>query len=229
MDIVVLEPLLAQVKQVEQVVLDAKAGGTPEVLVKPSLEKLEAAKEDLAAVLKTHQNSRFPDVAFNKLKEKVSSTQKLLRLLEEQLQEAPWLEPPKMRRARQTGTAIASAIADLRNMANAEAKVVATSGSLNSTSSRPLSYAPAMLAGTSAGPLAQRAEGDRPGMDVDEALALLLDRKTSGYRGGLIGIVHAAGVQEMIPIPNHSPNKFEFVFAPKSGAAFNLHQFSCMI
>mmetsp|Transcript_124749 Transcript_124749/g.353137 ORF Transcript_124749/g.353137 Transcript_124749/m.353137 type:complete len:99 (+) Transcript_124749:209-505(+) len=64
---------------------------------------------------------------------------------------------------------------------------------------------------------------------VEEALQMVLDKKTVQYRGGLIGIVHAAGVQEMTPFSAHSPAKFDFLFAPKSQAGWNMHQFSQVI
>merc|ERR1712203_728644 len=47
---------------------------------------------------------------------------------------------------------------------------------------------------------------------VEDALAMLMDKKSVQYRGGLSGIVHAAGVQEMTAFQAHSPAKFEYVF-----------------
>merc|ERR1719210_1887017 len=66
-------------------------------------------------------------------------------------------------------------------------------------------------------------------MTVEDALAMLLEKKGPKWQGGLIGIVHAAGVQEMTPITAHAPGRFEFVFAPKSQAAWNLHTFATMM
>merc|ERR1719414_2795028 len=66
-------------------------------------------------------------------------------------------------------------------------------------------------------------------MNIETALGMLVERKQTMWQGGLIGIVHAAGVQEMTPIVSHSPGKFEFLFSPKSQAAWNLHTFSAMM
>mmetsp|Transcript_9348 Transcript_9348/g.17260 ORF Transcript_9348/g.17260 Transcript_9348/m.17260 type:complete len:93 (+) Transcript_9348:49-327(+) len=64
---------------------------------------------------------------------------------------------------------------------------------------------------------------------VEEALNLLVEKKEPVWKGSLIGIVHAAGVQEMTAITSHLPGKFEFVYAPKVQAAWNLHQNSALI
>merc|ERR1711972_787939 len=84
-----------------------------------------------------------------------------------------------------------------------------------------------MAAGMAAdgGKIAKR---DLP-MNIETALGMLTEKKQNMWQGGLIGIVHAAGVQEMTPITAHSPGKFEFLFSPKSQAAWNLHTFSTMM
>eukprot|EP00932_Pfiesteria_piscicida_P016316 SRR837773.3246.p1 GENE.SRR837773.3246~~SRR837773.3246.p1 ORF type:complete len:226 (-),score=43.14 SRR837773.3246:4-657(-) len=198
--------------------LDAQKTAAPEVLLKPSLEKLAAASEELLALA---GQPHLPDGAFEQLRSKVAAASQVLGVLEEQLAEEPWHEPPKLRSFRQSGDGFAAAVREIRRTFS-----TVKQHSVHGPTTMPMMVAPAMAGDTLA---EASAEGRTVPMDVDEALAMLLEKKTAGYRGGLIGIVHAAGVQEMIPIPGQSPGKFEFVFAPKSGAAFNLHQHSCMI
>uniref|UniRef100_A0A7S4QD09 Ketoreductase (KR) domain-containing protein n=1 Tax=Alexandrium monilatum TaxID=311494 RepID=A0A7S4QD09_9DINO len=88
--------------------------------------------------------------------------------------------------------------------------------------SRPV--APNMAGGKSKGPKVE----DKP-MTIEDALSMLVDKRTTKWQGGLVGIVHAAGVQEMTPISAHTPGRFEFVFAPKSQAAWNLHTYATMV
>lgn len=221
--------LQAHAAELEGLVADLEAalGDTPDVLVRPTLEKAKKGREELLELLAAPRAPQVPAAGDGSqtLRAKSSDISALVATLHEQLADGPWIDPPKLRKMRQTAEALVQSIADVGRQRR---KL------LSHPVARPLqvpeapvaTYAPAMAGDA----LVQSGNVTRDGpMDVDEALAMLLEKKQGGYRGGLCGIVHAAGVQEMVPIPAHSPGKFEFVFAPKSAAAFNLHQFSAMI
>ncbi|CAK0817440.1 unnamed protein product, partial [Prorocentrum cordatum] len=86
---------------------------------------------------------------------------------------------------------------------------------------QPVAYAPAMGADSKV--------KIKKAMTVEDALEMLTDKKKVQYRGGLSGIVHAAGVMEYTPFQDHSPARYDYTFAPKCQAAWNLHQFSALI
>lgn len=214
--------------------LVAEKQDTPEVLVNPSLEKAKQCHKellDLAAEAK-QQSGLVAGSEAEELDAKAADISALVAAWHEQLEARPWLDPPKLRKMRQTGEVLAQSVADLRRLrreALGRSRAAVVDRPLPVRREAPVAtYAPGMAGGALVESGARLGSGDGP-MDVDQALAMLLDKKQGGYRGGLCGIVHAAGVQEMVPIPAHSPAKFEFVFAPKSSAAFNLHQFSAMI
>jgi len=209
---------------------------TPDVLVNPILEKAKQCEETILGISADEKSGGAASVGIRaaELDAKVRDIAAMIVQLREQLEEMPWLDPPKLRKTRQTSDAISQAVADFeRQVREARWAMMRVLGErdepLHGLAHR---HEPtAVLAPAMAGDAAAQSPSRQAGqpMDVDDALAMLLEKKPGGYRGGLVGIVHAAGVQEMVPFPAHSPAKFDFVFAGKSAAAFNLHQFSMMI
>mmetsp|Transcript_61405 Transcript_61405/g.155101 ORF Transcript_61405/g.155101 Transcript_61405/m.155101 type:complete len:231 (-) Transcript_61405:48-740(-) len=230
MDALMLQPVAEDLAAVVGL-LEEAAKETPEVLVKPSLARASEAQQELRALIAEAQQGKhvqLPDPDMEDLRDKAAQIASLLAAFRDLLDAQPWLEPPKLRKLRQTGDAAAEAVFDLRKIINASnRRLLAQPRHLEPRSGA----APIVAVGMAGDALAQGGSSKASGgvMDVDEALAMLLEKKTGGYRGGLCGIVHAAGVQEMVPFPQHSPGKFEFVFAAKCSAAFNLHQLSSMI
>mmetsp|Transcript_87595 Transcript_87595/g.252933 ORF Transcript_87595/g.252933 Transcript_87595/m.252933 type:complete len:221 (-) Transcript_87595:138-800(-) len=209
--------------ELESLIADLRAAmeDTPDVLVKPTLEKVTSGYEDLQQSIAAASKASVSDS-----QAETSSIIALAAEMREMVADGPWLNPPKLRRMRQTGEALTRSIAQLRMP---QRNVISRPLVPQTPTDLPAPlYAAAMADGVVAAHGGATGASGGP-MDVDEALAMLLEKKQGGYRGGLCGIVHAAGVQEMVAIPAHSPGKFEFVFAPKSAAAFNLHQFSAMI
>jgi len=221
--------------------LVAAMDSTPEVLVLPLLKQVRECKEKLYEVVAEALRfaSREPsEEAKRKLSEKESKISELVTKLKEQLAEEPWHNPPALRTVRLTVTALATAAAGLQRAAaatTAEAEPLSGWRQLGEDP-RQCSVGKPDPALPMVAPAAADMVGGRGGgldaddtLPVDEALAMLLDKKPVGYRGGLIGIVHAAGVQEMTAFPAHSPAKFEFLFAPKTSALYNMHQFSALM
>jgi len=134
----------------------------------------------------------------------------LLRGLLEELGTAPWHEPPALRRLRQLAQEALQELQALRGLRTAPAP----------------GPGPARVAAAMPD---QVSRGKYDNLRVEDALEMLLEKRGPKWQGGLVGIIHAAGVQEMTPISAHSPGRFEFIFAPKSQAAWNLHTFSAMM
>jgi len=234
MDASMLQPLAAQ--------LDAVIGGlraaaqeTPDVLVKPSLEKATETMQDLESIIaeaRQGKHMQLPESDLEDLRTKAAEALGQAEVLRDLLDEEPWLDPPKLRKMRQAGEAVAQSVSGLRKIINVANRRLLLQPRREEAPAQPRreAYSAPIAAAMAGDALAENMP--RPAgaaMDVDEALAMLLDKKQGGYRGGLCGIVHAAGVQEMTPFNGHSPAKFEFVFATKCSAAFNLHQLSSMI
>jgi len=142
----------------------------------------------------------------------------LLTQLADELAQEPWHNPQVLRRTRKTLEAITGQVEDLQEQRKRAEKAAAKANG----ASRPV--APS---GVNAGPKRKNAS-DQP-LTIEDALGMLLDKRGTKWQGGLVGIVHAAGVQEMTPLSAHSPGRFEFIFAPKSQAAWNLHTYATMV
>merc|ERR1719414_2172799 len=149
------------------------------------------------------------------IKDAEEEVSELLEQLSAELAEDPWHNPPVLRRMRQTTEALSKKVSALRALRR---RVLIGKQA-------PDRRVAAGMAGGEKGYIARR---DKT-MNIETALGMLVEKKQTRWQGGLIGIVHAAGVQEMTPIVSHSPGKFEFLFSPKSQAAWNLHTFSALM
>mmetsp|Transcript_46846 Transcript_46846/g.138453 ORF Transcript_46846/g.138453 Transcript_46846/m.138453 type:complete len:223 (-) Transcript_46846:96-764(-) len=196
---------------------------TPDVLLKPTVEKVECVKRWLHEMIDAVER-QSPDATVAASDEAdlcslETEVGALLAKFQGELDEQPWHNPPSLRKMRQTCDAVSEKVSDLRE----RREKVFPGRQIKEVERQAGAATPAM---------ADDFAGARPrdvGMSVDAALAMLMDQKQGGYRGGLCGIVHAAGVQEVTAIPAYTPGRFEFAFAPKTAAAYNLHQFSvCM-
>mmetsp|Transcript_76731 Transcript_76731/g.135344 ORF Transcript_76731/g.135344 Transcript_76731/m.135344 type:complete len:229 (+) Transcript_76731:106-792(+) len=199
----------------------------PDVLVRPALDLLGDQKQiiyDLigeAARGSSHLEEPSPD----QLDKLCSLEAELGELVKSQFSEltdeGPWHNPPAMRRFRQYGEAISKNLSLLKQLR----RELLAGGVSKEAATKPV--APSMAEGY--GGLGASSRARDSSMSVEQALGMLLEKKDPVWKGSLVGIVHAAGVQELTPITSHSPGKFEFVFAPKSQAAWNLHCNSAMI
>lgn len=198
---------------------------TPDVLVRPTYDKMCEVQKIVLELLS--DMTEHPDIGTTPPQEEKFRTleQEISQLIEEftmELNSQPWHNPPSLRKLRESGELIAKKITELHKQRRAlfPVKYVSTG----------YGRAPAARAAGGANASGKGGSGGSGGpITVEEALSMVLDKKNVQYRGGLIGIVHAAGVQEMTPFSNHSPAKFDFLFQPKSQAAWNLHQFSQVI
>lgn len=225
--------------------LTAAAEVTPDVLVNPTLEKIQECKEVLyeavdVALRAASRGSRGVDdearlsaEAEAELSAKETKIDALIRGVQKQLEEQPWHNPPQLRAMRQGVAALGKNISELRTLQDklmGRRLLQSSSWGCATTAERPAEPPLQLLSAPAATEEVKRILVEDEGiMPIDKALSLLMNRKRDPYNGGLVGIVHAAGVQEMTAFTAHSPSKFEFVFAAKSSAAFNLHQFSAMI
>lgn len=199
---------------------------TPDILVKPTYDKAVENKLELfqmVAEAKWAADAKITPMQEKELKSQEGEIGELVGQFEVELNEAPWQNPPALRKLRETTDKLSKKISDLhkqrRNMFPG-AKVAKTNLAAIPRD-RPMAFAPAAAD--------SKGKSTKP-MTVEKCLDALIDRKTNvKYEGGLIGIVHAAGVQEMTPFATHSEAKFEFIFAPKSQAAWTMHQFSAVI
>lgn len=188
---------------------------TPEILIKPTLDKVREISEEIHEMIK--EIFETPDAKLSaweqsEIRSKESEFSRQLGQVRAELEAGdPWHDPPALRRLRQASEAALQKAGEIRKERRA----------------------------TLAGKLQvqQAVKGARDGvgakgrreMTVEDALEILLERKGPNWQGGLIGIVHAAGVQDMTPITGHSPSRFDYVFAPKSQAALGLHTYATMM
>eukprot|EP00418_Pyrodinium_bahamense_P017333 CAMPEP_0179122492 /NCGR_PEP_ID=MMETSP0796-20121207/57813_1 /TAXON_ID=73915 /ORGANISM="Pyrodinium bahamense, Strain pbaha01" /LENGTH=218 /DNA_ID=CAMNT_0020821115 /DNA_START=41 /DNA_END=697 /DNA_ORIENTATION=+ len=193
---------------------------TPEVLIKPIAEKVNSVHEDIYGMIEQlMQSDAKPSRGdLDRVAKREAVVTEVLAQLEADLGKSPWQNPPALRQLRRTLDTLTSEVADLGKM---RGEIYSPKQARKDAGSRGVT--PNMGAGDKRG-----GAPDKP-MSVEDALQMLLEKKGPQWQGGLVGIVHAAGVQEMTPISSHSPGKFEFIFAPKSQAAWNLHTFGTMV
>mmetsp|Transcript_31328 Transcript_31328/g.71174 ORF Transcript_31328/g.71174 Transcript_31328/m.71174 type:complete len:216 (+) Transcript_31328:90-737(+) len=188
----------------------------PSVLVKPAFDRVQEITAEVYAMINeaVGASSSAGESQKRDIKDAEEEVSELLQQLSAELAEDPWHNPPVLRRMRQTTEALSKKVSSLHEQRR---KVVLGRQAPQGR----------VVAGMAQGgdKVAKRDQQ----MNIEEALGMLVDKKDTVWQGGLIGIVHAAGVQEMTPITAHSPGRFEFLFAPKSQAAWNLHTFSTMM
>ncbi|CAE7307627.1 unnamed protein product [Symbiodinium natans] len=222
-DTAVLKDIASRLEVLTVELLDASQASVPDALTQPSLELLSEQKQVVYDLIgATAQRS---------LSSSISSETSVLEveiaeLVKHQIQElaiegGPWHNPPALRRFREMGQAVSKKLQQLAESRPRSGAKEASQGPA----------VPSMAVSTQPGPFGPtsgRGQG-RDRFTVEEALNLLCEKKEPIWKGSLIGVVHAAGVQEMTAINSHLPGRFEFVYAPKVQAAWNLHQNSAMI
>mmetsp|Transcript_28750 Transcript_28750/g.66978 ORF Transcript_28750/g.66978 Transcript_28750/m.66978 type:complete len:211 (+) Transcript_28750:66-698(+) len=206
--------LASQAKLLETIVekLNEDSKFAPEVLVQPIAEKVSGMHQAVFGMIDSAMRSRDAPVS-----EEVQHTEGLIAEDLEQvratLNKGPWSNPPVMRELRKRVNKVADKVTELQALRGTKQAFQPSAPRL----------APSMAADNKVSSAFAKP------MTVEEALGLLLEKTKCQWQGGLIGIVHAAGVQEMTPIAAHSPGRFEFIFAPKSQAAWNLHTYATMV
>lgn len=211
--------LAAQAKQLEKIqeqISESKKDSPSLILVQPLAEKVDDVQRAVYETLNRAMRSNAePSGAAKRSEEDVSA---LLTQLAEELAQEPWHNPQVLRRTRKTLESLTERVAEMQELRQ---ELKAGRGGERPT-------APAMAGAMGGKKGSQAAKVDKP-MGIEDALAMLLDKNKTSWQGGLVGIVHAAGVQEMTPLSAHSPGRFEFIFAPKSQAAWNLHTYATMV
>lgn len=213
----ILKDIASKLEVLTVQLLDAGKATVPDALLRPSLDLLGDQKQviyDLiGAAAQSALSSSYSDT------ESVTALEiEIAELVKHQTQEldiegGPWHNPPALRRFREMGQAVFKKIRQLQD--------------LRAIKDRPLASPAAPSMASSAG--YPGIGGQDRNMTVEQALNMLVQKKEPVWKGSLIGIVHAAGVQELTAITSHLPGKFEFVYAPKVQAAWNLHQNSAVI
>jgi len=246
MDVEALKNEAALLEQLTENLMTAM-DQVPAVLVRPTFDKVRAAKEDLYEVVAMAMAvENVPHVAKADLETAENRLSSLVGEIRIALEEEPWHDPPKLRSLRQTVDTLLKTAQELRK------KHEGLLGQKHSTRMPvDMQYRPIEMPKTGARSFGPRADGPPPEpwavaahantglkevdptsnepMTVDEALLLLQARRNDSYQGNIVGIVHAAGVQEMVAFPATAPGKLEFTFAPKSAAAYNMHLYSAMM
>eukprot|EP00931_Biecheleriopsis_adriatica_P069212 TRINITY_DN43086_c0_g1_i1.p1 TRINITY_DN43086_c0_g1~~TRINITY_DN43086_c0_g1_i1.p1 ORF type:complete len:241 (-),score=58.99 TRINITY_DN43086_c0_g1_i1:233-955(-) len=216
-----------------------EASKIPDALVRPALDRLGDQKQVLYDIIgEMAQKSAAAEAsAAPKLERVFALEAELAGLVDSQWAEldaegGPWHNPAALRRFRDLGQAISRNISELKHIReDISGRPIRTKEPLSAWPglALPNKAAPSMASG-SLGARADRRPGARDtNMSVEEALNMLVEKKDPIWKGSLVGIVHAAGVQELTPITSHLPGRFEFVYAPKMQAAWNLHCNSAMI
>eukprot|EP00933_Yihiella_yeosuensis_P007211 TRINITY_DN11213_c0_g1_i1.p1 TRINITY_DN11213_c0_g1~~TRINITY_DN11213_c0_g1_i1.p1 ORF type:complete len:224 (-),score=45.50 TRINITY_DN11213_c0_g1_i1:111-782(-) len=220
-DPTILKKLAARLEVQVMDVLNAQ-GKVPDVVTGPILERLDSLTQDIyqligdAAKGTAAAVEKPSDANLQSLQKLESKLGELVESHKKELDkgDGPWHDPAALRKLKEIEEAMARELIELKKLRRQMlGQFQNDEGSANG------GY-PQKTASSSGGGM---------GMPVEKALGMLLDNKAQSYRGGLVGIIHAAGVQEMTPITSHSPGKFEFIFAPKTQAAWSLHQYSTMI
>lgn len=194
----------------------SEKASVPDALVRPSLDLLGDQKQVIYDLIGAAAQGALSS-SYSDTESLATLEVEIAELVKHQSQEldiegGPWHNPPALRRFREMGQAVTKKIAQLRDLR------VQNQGGL------PAPTAPSMAAAGYGG-----LGGQNRDMTVEQALNMLVQKKEPVWKGSLIGIVHAAGVQELTAITSHLPGKFEFVYAPKVQAAWNLHQNSAVI
>ncbi|CAJ1448984.1 unnamed protein product [Effrenium voratum] len=209
----ILKDIATRLETLNVQLLDA-GKAVPDALLRPSLELLAEQKEAIYNLIGVAAQSALSG---SELETVTGMEVEIAELAKHQSQEleiegGPWHNPPALRRFREMGQAVSKKVGQLQEMrARLQDRAL----------TKP---APSMATG-----LTSSAPGQSRDMSVEQALNMLVQKKEPIWKGSLIGIVHAAGVQELTAITGHLPGKFEFVYAPKVQAAWNLHQNSAMI
>merc|ERR1739848_813502 len=160
----------------------------------------------MVAESKWSADAKISPLQETEMKSQESEIAALVSEFEAELAEEPWNNPPALRKLRQTSDLLSKKVSGLHKMRRSifPGANVGSVGMI--PRDRPTAFAPGMAADPK--------KGVAP-MTVEQALEQALDKKGSGavkYTGGLIGVVHAAGVQELTKFTDHSPAKFEFIF-----------------
>lgn len=226
-DATVLKDIASRMEVMTMELLESEKSSVPDVLIRPAVELLGEQKEMLYRLIGDAARGPWAATpAAAKLQTLAALEAEVLELVLGQLSElaeegGPWHNPPALRKFRQQGEAISKSLSHLRKVRE-ELMSRATKEDGKPSGKQPI--VPGMAGSFG------KFEGARDtNMTTEQALNMLLEKKDPVWKGSLIGIVHAAGVQELVPINGHLPGKFEFVFAPKSQAAWTLHQSSCCV
>mmetsp|Transcript_34007 Transcript_34007/g.68626 ORF Transcript_34007/g.68626 Transcript_34007/m.68626 type:complete len:219 (-) Transcript_34007:180-836(-) len=206
-----------QLDRIQEQLQEATTKDSPTlILIQPLSEKVNEIHHAVYEMLnEAARSNTSPSRAIKEIEEEISG---LLTQLADELAQEPWHNPQVLRRTRKTLEAITGQVEDLQEQRKRAEKAAAKANG----ASRPV--APS---GVNAGP--KRKNASAQPLTIEDALGMLLDKRGTKWQGGLVGIVHAAGVQEMTPLSAHSPGRFEFIFAPKSQAAWNLHTYATMV
>ncbi|CAJ1403332.1 unnamed protein product [Effrenium voratum] len=195
----ILKDIATRLETLNVQLLDA-GKAVPDALLRPSLELLAEQKEAIYNLIGVAAQSALSG---SELETVTGMEVEIAELAKHQSQEleiegGPWHNPPALRRFREMGQAVSKKVGQLQEMrARLQDRAL----------TKP---APSMATG-----LTSSAPGQSRDMSVEQALNMLVQKKEPIWKGSLIGIVHAAGVQELTAITGHLPGKFEFVYAPK--------------
>lgn len=226
----VLKDIASRMEVMTMELLESEKSSVPDILVRPALDLLGEQKEMLYGLIGDAARGPWSaKPAAAKLEKLAALEAELLELVLSQLSElaeegGPWHNPPALRKFRQQGEEISKSLSHLKKVRE---ELMSRAAKEENSSGKQV-VVPGMAG--SPGSFGRFGSGARDAdMTTEQALNMLLEKKDPVWKGSLVGIVHAAGVQELVPINGHLPGKFEFVFAPKSQAAWTLHQNSCCV
>ncbi|OLP99916.1 hypothetical protein AK812_SmicGene17476 [Symbiodinium microadriaticum] len=204
----VLKDIASRLEVLTVELLDASQASVPDALTQPSLELLSEQKQVVYDLIGSLSSAVSEETSV--LEVEIAELVKH-QLHELQIESGPWHNPPALRRFREMGQAVSK---KLQLLAQTRARPAPKQ------EGSPGAPAPSMAAPSPGNPFGSTpARGRDHRYTVEEALNLLCEKKEPIWKGSLIGVVHAAGVQEMTAINSHLPGRFEFVYAPKVQAS----------
>eukprot|EP00440_Ansanella_granifera_P076569 gb/GFBE01083088.1/.p1 GENE.gb/GFBE01083088.1/~~gb/GFBE01083088.1/.p1 ORF type:complete len:235 (+),score=60.48 gb/GFBE01083088.1/:1-705(+) len=231
-DATVLKETASRMEMMTAQLLDSAKASVPDVLIRPALELLGDQKQALYDLIgeAAQSSSSAAESSATNLDSLSALEADLERLVKSQMVEldvegGPWHNPPALRKFRELGQAISKTLGELKQLRGV---LLGRSAGAKDGSRKGPAAAPSMASG-SYGRFHPGGASRDADMTVEQALNMLVEKKDPIWKGSLIGIVHAAGVQELTSITSHLPGRFEFVYAPKMQAAWTLHQCSAMI
>eukprot|EP00439_Symbiodinium_sp_Y106_P072284 s504_g13.t1 len=216
----VLKDIASRLEVLTVELLDASQASVPDALTQPSLELLGEQKQVLYDLIGSLSSAVSEETSV--LEVEIAELVKH-QLHELQIEGGPWHNPPALRRFREMGQAVSKKLqllAQTRARPAPKQEPIVDRSSWRQSEGSLGAPAPSMAAPSPGNPFgATPARGRDHRYTVEEALNLLCEKKEPIWKGSLIGVVHAAGVQEMTAINSHLPGRFEFVYAPKVQAA----------
>mmetsp|Transcript_0 Transcript_0/g.1 ORF Transcript_0/g.1 Transcript_0/m.1 type:complete len:205 (-) Transcript_0:117-731(-) len=189
-------------------VLEEAAKDTPDVIVRPSIDKVHEARRELAAAALEGSMNRTTEVdaaAIQELNSLEAELTGLVAQLEKQVDSDPWNQPQVLRELRKMEVSLVEQAQRLR--------------------ARQRSIFPGKAAEEE---LPWWNEASKRNAMLEELYTLQELSRTPQQHVPVWGIVHAAGVQNVLALVNENSAHWEKTLAPKGQAAYMLHQLNVM-